>query len=285
MAGTARSSVDSLTRASAELSALLTSPRRMLPDFLVIGGKRCGSTSLYQYLIRHPGVRPCRASKGTHYFDVNYQRGWVWYRSKFPVDRRRPRQAGHRPITGEASPYYLDHPLAPFRIARALPGVRLIAVLRDPVERAWSHYRSSVDKGLEDLPIHEALDREPARLAGEVERLAEGDGYDSRPYRHHGYTTRGLYADRLQAIYELFPPERVVILQSEMLSNDPNAALEPALRFLDLEPMVFEALPAYHAATYRPMPDDVRERLRRFYAEPNARLYALPGITFRWDET
>src|SRR5215207_413890 len=97
-----------------------SSNARMLPTFLVVGAKRAGTSSLYRYLTAHPEVRPCVSGKGTHYFDVSFGRGWRWYRSSFPL-------AVRGGITGEASPYYMFHPLAPSRIAAALPDARLIS--------------------------------------------------------------------------------------------------------------------------------------------------------------
>src|SRR6266540_2331415 len=149
----------SVVRAGGRLLARATSGARMLPGFLVIGTKRGGSTSLYEYLIRHPDVAGCLLTKGSHYFDVNFGRGWSWFRAAFPL------AGGRRTIAGEASPYYMFHPLAPQRIAAALPEVRLIAVLRDPVERAWSHYRYERHRGYEDLPF-ELLGAPASRLSG-----------------------------------------------------------------------------------------------------------------------
>src|SRR6266542_4481272 len=105
----------SVVRAGGRLLARATSGARMLPGFLVIGTKRGGSTSLYEYLIRHPDVAGCLLTKGSHYFDVNFGRGWSWFRAAFPL------AGGRRTIAGEASPYYMFHPLAPQRIV-AEPG-------------------------------------------------------------------------------------------------------------------------------------------------------------------
>src|SRR6266545_7487286 len=98
-------------RAPGQLVARLTSRPRLVPSFLVIGTKRGGSTSLYEYVIRHPRVAGCLLKKGSHYFDVNFGRGWTWFRASFPL------AGGRRTIAGEASPYYMFHPLAPQRIA------------------------------------------------------------------------------------------------------------------------------------------------------------------------
>src|SRR6266508_3758960 len=190
----------SVVRAGGRLLAGATSGARMLPGFLVIGTKRGGSTSLYEYLIRHPDVAGCLLTKGSNYFDVNFGRGWSWFRAAFPL------AGGRRTIAGEASPYYMFHPLAPQRIAAALPEVRLIAVLRDPVERAWSHYRYERHRGYEDLPFEEALRREPERLAGEAERMVAEPGYSSFAHRHLAYLARGRYAEQLERIHALIPP-------------------------------------------------------------------------------
>src|SRR5436190_14197633 len=206
-----------------------SSPVRMLPTFLVVGAKRAGTSSLYQYLIRHPDVRTCASGKGMHYFDVGYERGWQWYRSSFPL-------IGRGGISGEASPYYMFHPLAPARIAAAIPEARLIVVLRNPVDRAWSHYHNERRLGAEPLSFEEAIGCEAERLAGQAEQMVADPGFQSFAWRHHSYLARGRYAEQLDRLYELFPPDQVLVIQSESLRADPNRALEALWRFLGLAP-------------------------------------------------
>ena len=144
---------------------------RPLPDFLIIGAQRCGTTSLYRYLEKHPQVIGAAPSKGVHYFDVHHERSLRWYRAHFPTRRRRDR-AGDRAVTGEASPYYVFHPHGPDRVRAAVPNVRLILMLRDPVVRAFSQYQQEYARGFEDAETFEqALELEPGRLAGERERM------------------------------------------------------------------------------------------------------------------
>ena len=116
-----------------------TSPLRLLPDFLILGAQRCGTTSLYNYLAQHPSVGPLVLEKGAHYFSTNYDKSLAWYRSHFPMKWRAAAERRHgRPfVTGEGSPYYLFHPLAAQRVAKTLPHVKLLVMLRDPVERAY----------------------------------------------------------------------------------------------------------------------------------------------------
>lgn len=267
----------SVVRAGGRLLARATSGARMLPGFLVIGTKRGGSTSLYEYVIRHPDVAGCLLTKGSHYFDVNFGRGWSWFRAAFPL------AGGRRAIAGEASPYYMFHPLAPQRIAAALPDVRLIAVLRDPVERAWSHYQYERRRGYEDLPFEEALRREPERLAGEAERMVAEPGYTSFAHRHLSYLARGRYAEQLERIHALIPSSRVLVLQSEALFGDTDAELERVWRFLGLEPFRIGRAPIFKAGGHgEAMPAPTRAWLERRFAVPNQELYRLPGIGFRW---
>ena len=111
-----------------------TAGLRELPDFLIIGAQRCGTTSLYRYLEQHPGMAPVGLkNKGIHYFDTNFSRGVNWYRSHFPTSAYRAiraREYGGRVITGEGSPYYIFHPLSPARIAVWTPDVRCVLMLR-----------------------------------------------------------------------------------------------------------------------------------------------------------
>lgn len=259
------------------LAARATSRLRMLPAFVVVGTKRGGSTALFEYLVSHPQVRRGNVRKGSRYFDMHYDRGWRWFRSTFPLAL-----PGRGLITGEASPYYMFHPLAPQRIATALPEARLLAVLRDPVDRAWSHWQFERRLGHENLPFEEAIAREPERLAGQAERIAAGG--DSFAHRHYSYLARGRYAEQLERLYQLFPPEQVLVCQSEALLADPDAVLARAWSFLGLAPHRIEQAHTFKAGGYRDgMPATTRARLQEYFAPWNERLYQLPGVTFRFD--
>ena len=135
-------------RAAVRRYALATAGRRVLPDFLIAGAKRGGTTSLWKWLQQHPGVLPMfpavQQIKSPHFFDIHWTRGERWYRSHFPtraaVDRAAGR-LGYRPVVGEASPYYMFHPFAPERVAATAPDAKVIMLLRDPVDRAYSNFR------------------------------------------------------------------------------------------------------------------------------------------------
>lgn len=248
----------------------------MLPGYLVVGTKRGGSTSLSEWIAEHPQVAPCRTGKGSHFFDVNHHRGEAWFRSAFP------RQAGDWRITGEGSPYYMFHPLAAQWIAETLPQVKLIAVLRDPVERAWSHHKYEAARGLEELGFVEALDAEPSRLAGERERMIADPSYDSFEYRYHAYLARGHYAEQLTHLGTFFPPEQVLVLKSEDLFANPTTELSRVWDFLGVDQVALDGLRAHKVgASKSSVPEPVVERLADYYAPHNEALFALTGIDFR----
>ena len=230
-----------------------------LPNFLIVGAQRCGTSSLYAYLAQHPQVAPA-ARKEVHYFDLNYQKGIDWYRAQFP----------ERSFTGEASPYYLFHPLAAERAAEAVPEAKIIAILRNPVDRAYSHYHHEVRKGREDLSFEEALEAEEERLAGERERLIAVPAYRSQTHQSYSYKARGEYADQLEVWLEHFPRERMLILESERLFEDPAAEYPRALEFLEL-PLVEPAeYRQWNAGSYDARVPETPRRLERYF-EPHMR--------------
>lgn len=250
---------------------------RPLPDFLIVGGQRCGTTSMFHVLRGHPDVVAPVFHKGVHYFDVNFHRGEAWYRGHFPV-----RSDVRRTLAFESSPYYMHHPSAPSRIATALPGVRLIVMLRDPVERAYSAYEHEFARGFETEPFERALDLEPERLAGEAARMLADPTYQSHSHRHHGYATRGEYADQLARLFELFGRDRVLVLESDRFFEQPAAELPKVLDFLGLDPWRPSSFEQHNARPRPPMPAYLRDRLDERFGPHDEMLGQLLGESPRW---
>jgi hypothetical protein len=272
-------------RAGERRLARPTSRFRLLPDYLIIGAQRAGTTSLYKYLAQHPGIGPAFLGKGAHFFDTNYSGDLDSYRAHFPTrayKRYVKAWRGVELVTGEGSPYYLAHPHAPSRIAEALPGVKLIALLRDPVERAHSHYQHERARGFEELSFEEAIEREPERLAGELEKMLADPSYNSFSYQHHTYLARGRYADQLEVWYSLFPKEQILVLRSEDLFADPDRTYREALAFLGVPPVSLATYEAFNPRRYGEMNEATRQRLVEYFAKPNRRLYELLGVDFGW---
>jgi hypothetical protein len=253
-----------------------TSALRPLPDFLVLGAQKAGTTALYAYLRRHPQITG-PSWKEVSYFDRHYARGEGWYRGNFPNLARTRRK-----LVGEASPSYLFHPLAPERVRTLVPGVRLVALVRNPVDRALSHYHHEVALGRERLSFEEALDAEEERLRGEEERLRSDPRYFSREWWSHTYQARGRYAEQLERWLAVFPREQLLIVPSEDLGADPEAAHGTVLDFLGASPHRLESYPRVYEREYEPMKPETRERLATEFREPNRRLYELLGRDLGW---
>ena len=222
-----------------------TSSRRVLPDYLIIGAKRGGSTTLARNLVATPGVQglfPKREDlKGTYFLDVNFDKGEDWYRSHFPTQ-----SALGTDVVGEASPYYLSHPQAPQRARQLMPNARIICVLRHPVDRAFSHYRERVKQGIETLPTFEAaLEAEADRIDGEVERMINDPSYISWNHLNFAYRDQSRYGTSVNRWLSHWPREQLLVLRSEDLYADPAAVIAQTRAFLGLpkvkSPMVGEA--------------------------------------------
>lgn len=275
--------VRNVVRSVARSWGTATADRRGLPDFLVVGTKRGGTTTLFRALQSHPGVAPLFPSrqhtKSPHYFDLHYDRGESWYRSFFPTTRA----LGQDRLTGEASPYYMFHPLAPGRIATDLPSVRLLVLLRDPVERAASHHWDRVQHGVELLPLELAVAMEPERLAGERERMEADPGYQSHAYEHFSYLARGRYAEQVEELIGLFGRDRLLVARSEDLYADPQRTYDDVLEFLGLPPHRPSTFGRHHAHEGRPaVPDALRADLQTYFAPHNQRLAELLGTGLWW---
>ncbi len=257
----------------------ITRNARALPDFLLIGGQRCGSTSLYTTLCGHPQVL-AGAHKEPHFFDNNHLRGEDFYRRLFPL---RAHLRARRAITGEATTHYLSHPAVPERVAAMLPDVRLIAILRDPVERAYSHYQLAHRNGREPLSFEQALAAEPERLAGEEARLLSDPAYRGEAYGVQSYRTRGLYLEQLERWWAMFPPERLLVLRSEDMFERPGEVYAQTVAFLGLRPDAARtAFAARNQVVYSSMLPETRAELAAFYAEPNSRLEQRLGRSMGW---
>jgi sulfotransferase family protein len=258
---------------------LLTAPLRGLPSALIIGAQRSGTTSLFNYLVQHPDVLP-PLGKEIHYFDFYYTRGVRYYRGRFPYRHRLRRGA----ITLDATPYYLAHPLVPERAAQLLPGVKLIAVLRNPVDRALSHYQHEIRGGREALSFAEAIDQEPERLAGEEERLRKEPEYYSWNHHRYSYTRRGLYLEQLRRWVQHFPRSQLLVLQSERLFRDPAGTMAAVHRFLGLRDYRLDRYEdTYQRGNYtRAMPEELQSRLAAYFEPHNRELFRWLGEEFDW---
>jgi len=263
---------------------LLTAPLRVLPDVVVLGEMRSGTTSLYRYLAEHPQIlRPW--TKELHYFDRMFARGTAWYRANFPTRTAMLWHAmrhGGKALTYEATPDYLIYPAAARRIAKTLPRARLIALLRNPVDRAYSHHNLNVRSKLEGHSFEQAIKREPKRLDGERQRALGDEPYPTRKLRRYSYASRGVYVDNLRAYGEYFHREQMLVIKSEDLFEKTQETYDEILRFLGLAPWRLRSPESVNTASYSHEKPAGYDELREFFAPHNQRLYEYLGRDLGW---
>jgi hypothetical protein len=258
----------------------LLAPRHALPQFLILGAQRSGTTTLYKWMTQHPQIRPA-TKKEIHFFDLNFRNGIPWYRIHFPLRSK----LGDDRITGEASPYYLFHPRAPERIRSVLPDVKMIVLLRNPAERAVSHYFHEVRLGREDLPIEEALRLEESRLQPELEKMQKDEFYFSAAHQRHSYKARGLYAEQLKRYFDLFDRRQLLVLSSEEYFADPANALHVIFSFLEINAgfLPRNLVPQEIKGHVPTVPESVYQALQKYFEPHNEALFQLLGRNLGWN--
>jgi hypothetical protein len=262
----------------------LNAHRRRLPDYIIAGAQKSGTTSLWVYLNEHPLVeKPMK--KEMNYFDAKFSRPLKWYRMHFPLQQpSRDAEDGQRTLTGESSAYYMFHPLAPQRIAQTLPKVKIILLLRNPVDRAFSHYQLKLRRRQEPLSFEEAIQAEEARLHGEEERIRRNPAYCSINHDRYSYLARGRYIEQILRWHSVFPSNQLLILESGEFFQKTAEVYQRVLRFLNLpsyEPPQFgNRFPGKYTAK---MSSDTRRKLIAYFKPYNDQLFGYLGTRFAWD--
>ena len=265
---------------------VLTASKRILPEFLIIGAAKCGTTSLYNYLIRHPQILPS-SKKEIHYFDYYYHKGLNWYRSHFPSLsdlEKNKKYKDQRIITGESTPYYFAHPLSPERAHRLLPNAKLLCMLRNPVDRAISSYYNQVRLGIEKIKtFEEAIAKEHERIKGHEERLITDPSYSSYEHKYFAYLRRSEYADQLERWLKFFTRDQLLVINSEEFYSNPKPHFEKVTQHLNLEPWEPKSFEVFNSGGgYEKIDEQLRKKLLEHFKPHNERLYHLLGVRYDW---
>ncbi len=258
---------------------------RLLPSLLIAGGQRCGTTSMYRALAQHPAMIKPVLRKGIHYFDVDYRADLRHYRAHFPLTRTGRTSAarvGARPVAFESSPYYLWHPLAAERIAADLPGAKVLVLVRDPVERAYSAHAHELARGYENRDFETALELEDARLAGEEERIRRDPDVESHAHCHQAYVRRGQYAEQLEALAAHVGSENVLVVDSHDFFSDPAPVYTRVLDHLGLPEWPRVAFEQHNARHRLPLDESTRARLEAHFESHDRRLEPWLGAAPSW---
>lgn len=261
--------------------------RCVLPDFLILGVAKGGTTSLYQYLSQHPGVIPI-SGKEVYFFDKNFHMGVNWYRKFFPskkIMKEKSKELGYDVLTGEATPRYIHYPHAPKRVHNIIPTAKFIVLLRNPIDRAYSHWNMRWGKKKETLSFDEAINSETQRLGNEFEKMGNDNNYYSSDYFHHAYLERGIYVDKLKHWMSIFPREKFLIIQSEKLFENPQQEYDKVLSFFGLSKWKLKDTRPKGSREYEKpqMTSEIRKQLSEFYKPHNERLFEFLGTKFDWN--
>jgi len=257
---------------------------RTFPDFIIIGSQKCGTTSLYDYICKHSDVYPA-ITKQIHYFDFNYEMKDRWYRAFFPLNLKKyfiKYLLRKSFLTGEASPDYINHPYAPRRISQDLPNTKLIAIFRNPVERAYSNYQHNIRDKKENLSFEDALKEEENRTKTERMKLQENEFYYSENFRQFQYVNRGKYIEEISEWLKLFSKEQLLILSTEELETNPSKVLEDIFSFLNIKNEQIVTTQKLNVGKYSDMKKETREYLQKIFRPYNEQFYKLTEKDFNW---
>jgi len=259
----------------------------VLPDFYIIGFVKCGTTSLYEYLISHPNVYPPKG-KEIDYFDRLYSRGINWYKVSFPLKIQKfivTKIFRKSFLTGEATPRYIVHPHALDRIKQVTPNAKFIILLRNPTTRAFSQYNMNLRNDYEYRDFEGALKHETERIEGRMQKMKKDSDYYSWNYDVYGYREHGIYVDKIKRWMEVFPKEQFLIIQSEEFLENKSKIFEQVLTFLGLPKWEPDEYVLHKKRKYKELMDPkTRKELADYFKPHNQRLFELLGRKFDWDE-
>ena len=261
----------------------ITGPLRVLPDFIIIGSMKCGTTSLYYDICEHPCASPA-AYDEIGFFDSNFHLGLNWYKSMFPTKRRIEdiRRKEGVAITGEDTPFYFWNPVAAKRIQKLLPNIKLITILRNPIDRAYSEYQDLVSSE-SNSPSFETFIENEINTRRKDSSLITEENFEIFNQKN-SYLLKGIYVDQLKIWAGLFPKEQIFTLSTENLNSEPITALESVFQYLNLPDYKIKNTRRQKQKKYVPMNSQTRKILIEFFKPHNERLFKFIGKKFDWDE-
>lgn len=264
---------------------LSTSLFRMLPDFMIAGEAKCGTTSLYRYILEHPDVLPCDRKEPKNF--IEHRKSLLYCRSHYPLLIQKYLAGalrGRLPITGEATAEYLSDPNVPCDIATVLPEVKVIIMLRNPVERAYSDYCMFSNRDRAQYSFEDIVSRS-------IEWLCDpslNDLVEAALHLEHFYlrfVARGIYVRNVERWMNWFPAEQILIVKSEEFFRNTQEVTNQVFEFLGLEPFTIPRSDIKRKGEYLTnMSEETRRKLDEFYAPYNEKLYQLVGTNMGWGE-
>ena len=258
-----------------------SSPLRVLPDLIVIGVVRSGTTSLYHYLSQHPSI-----VKSTYdelgYFDSNYKLGLNWYKSFFPsiFEKKKVIQKNKKFMTYDVTPFYIYHEKAPQRIHQILPNSKLIVILRNPIDRSYSNYCMGDPREKRKKKTFEEVIVDEKKILNKINKNNVDEYYN---FVHTSMLARGFYAEQLENWYKIFSKDQILIIKSEEFATETNKIMNNIFDFLGLSHYDIPDNSKKNKLHYEVMKKETRIDLIEFFRPYNEKLYSLIGRNFNWE--
>jgi len=251
----------------------------MLPKFIIIGTVRSGSTSLYYNICEHPNILPASYDE-IGFFDTNYELGLNWYKSMFPTINKKDSRKNKICFTGEDTPFYFWSEDAANRIKNDLPGIKLITILRNPIDRAYSNYHLGVAGGTEKMSFEEAIDLEINNLeqteinANNLKKLCS---------ERRSYIIKSIYHEQMKIWKKRFSKNDLMIVSTEDMSEKTSETLNQIFKFLGTEQFDIKKSKKEKSRNYLKMNQNTRDKLIEFFKPHNDQLYNMIEKKFQWD--
>ncbi len=260
----------------------ITSSIRILPSFIIVGAVRCGTTSLYYNICEHSCVLPASYDE-IGFFDSNYELGINWYKSMFPTKFKMKKIESKSGIciTGEDTPFYFWDKKSIERIKKDIPKIKLIILLRNPIDRAYSNYHLGVRLGSELLSFEDSIKKEIELL--EKNNDIESDGIE-KFLRPRSYIAKGLYYHQIKYWYEVFSKNQILVISTENLEINPHQTLEQIFNFLGIPNEQIQNIQNRKVGNYQKMNKDTRQFLKKLFKPHNEKLFKFLEENFEWDD-
>tara|TARA_Y100000996_G_C22480279_1_gene625872 strand:+ start:217 stop:1059 length:843 start_codon:yes stop_codon:yes gene_type:complete len=255
----------------------ITAASRVLPDFIIIGTVRSGSTSLYHNICEHPSVIEA-AYDEIGFFDSNYHLGESWYRSMFPTQKMMDnirKNTGHS-ITGEDTPFYFWKEEVIKKILKLIPKIKLISIFRNPVDRAYSNYQLGIRTKTEKLTFEEAIEEEISTL--------EKFSFRECIERKRSYLAKSLYENQIHGWLDGFPKNQIHFLSTEEMQSNPQGSLQRIFEFLNISDYNIKNPRKQKSFDYEDMNIETRKKLLEFFEPHNQKFFDSIKMKFEWNQ-
>lgn len=267
-----------------QITRKATSIFRRLPDFLIIGAPRSGTSALYDYLIQHEQIQKV-AYKELHFFSKYYHRGVYWYRSFFPTKNLLSKLSmDKKTITGEATPTYLHYPHAAKRIHDLIPNVKLIILLRNPIDRAYSHHQYRLLRSTEEtLSFEESFEREQKLKSTDLEKMFLDKNFYDENFYNQNYFSLGIYWEQIERWFKFFQKTQILIIDSEKFFSETKNTMNKIYDFLELPQQSLSKYEKIHSSgSTEKINSNTRKNLSTFFDSHNKKLYEIINQNFNW---